>query len=597
MTPTHRSLRDHQRLITILLVLGLIGVYTFTFDDKVWIRLGSNSQSIQTVFLYLFSSFMFLGACLVRYSSASSMLKMSTSLALLMISLLWIFPGIRDNPMVSIILGVALGLLLSTLFFIGIFGLSSEMKIKVVGITLFSIYLGKYLINYVLAATGLNIILPILSAIFLLVFLVHYWVKYEEITDPDSLDKHPFPLRMMVLLGIIIFLSYFETFLVGNGIQFIDISNGGHWEWLNQLVHLAVFLGFYLVGKKPDYSRLLYTSLISTVFAYIFYILPLNASMMTSIFYNISDALGDIILFTLVGEIAFKHGRRPMVFSLLIFSVAAGVIAASYFGSEVYRLLRVNSVLFLGVLLMVFCAYLLILPMLFKYIDKELGKNKNPIRAVGRETAMFNHSLKNMIVQISCGIEVLKKTQQTLNEQIQETLDIMSESVDQMMDIVKYINSKAEEIIIVKELCNMGEIIDSVLDSIRMVEFRSKIDFKKVCDPTIELFCDRKRVRETLYNIVKNACEAIVRGEGEVKVEVLRTRKKIVCHVYDNGKGIPEGQIDKVFKSFYTTKELSNHNYGLGLTYCYIVMEQHQGTIEIQSEVNVGTCVSLIFPG
>ncbi|HOJ78459.1 MAG TPA: sensor histidine kinase [Bacillota bacterium] len=64
----------------------------------------------------------------------------------------------------------------------------------------------------------------------------------------------------------------------------------------------------------------------------------------------------------------------------------------------------------------------------------------------------------------------------------------------------------------------------------------------------------------------------------------------------DNGKGIPADQLEYLFKPFYTTKKLNSNNYGLGLTHCYVVMEQHKGRVEVESEEGKGTCFTLIFP-
>jgi signal transduction histidine kinase len=201
-----------------------------------------------------------------------------------------------------------------------------------------------------------------------------------------------------------------------------------------------------------------------------------------------------------------------------------------------------------------------------------------------------------MIVQISCGIEILKKSQKTINEQMQETFDIISDSVKQMLDIVKYINSSSEEIKIVKEPCRMEKIIDSVIDSIKLLVINKNIKIIKICDSNIILKCDKKRVKEALYNIIKNSCEAIEKDQGEVKIEATKNRRKVICKIYDNGKGIPSNQIQNIIKPFYTTKKIENNNYGLGLTHCYIVMEQHNGAIEIKSEEGMGTCISLLFP-
>jgi signal transduction histidine kinase len=165
-----------------------------------------------------------------------------------------------------------------------------------------------------------------------------------------------------------------------------------------------------------------------------------------------------------------------------------------------------------------------------------------------------------------------------------------------MTDIVKHIAANTEEIIIQKEFCFLEELLKQVIDSIELLNMGKNIQIVTsiCCDSALK--CDKKRVKEALFNIIKNSCEVFGRDAGIIKIEIIKKHKHLICKIADNGKGIPADKIQSIYKPFVTTKSLENNNFGLGLTHCHIVMEQHKGKIEIESSVNEGTCVSLTFP-
>jgi signal transduction histidine kinase len=65
--------------------------------------------------------------------------------------------------------------------------------------------------------------------------------------------------------------------------------------------------------------------------------------------------------------------------------------------------------------------------------------------------------------------------------------------------------------------------------------------------------------------------------------------------VRDTGKGIPPEELDRIFEPFYSTKDFG-HGTGLGLAIVKRVMEEHRGTVKVESKVGVGTMVVLSLP-
>jgi two-component system NtrC family sensor kinase len=78
----------------------------------------------------------------------------------------------------------------------------------------------------------------------------------------------------------------------------------------------------------------------------------------------------------------------------------------------------------------------------------------------------------------------------------------------------------------------------------------------------------------------------LVRRNGRENVEIL---------IKDTGAGIPEGDVDKIFEPFFSTKEVGKGT-GLGLSICYGIIEAHGGQIEVESRIDEGTTLRIILP-
>ncbi|UUZ97311.1 ATP-binding protein [Paenibacillus sp. P25] len=97
---------------------------------------------------------------------------------------------------------------------------------------------------------------------------------------------------------------------------------------------------------------------------------------------------------------------------------------------------------------------------------------------------------------------------------------------------------------------------------------------------------------QLLLNLVKNAFEAIPE-QGIVSIRLSLADRDAILEIQDNGKGIPESELDKIFIPFYTTKDSGT---GLGLSICHKIVQDHEGTIEVESELGKGTKFTITLP-
>lgn len=113
-------------------------------------------------------------------------------------------------------------------------------------------------------------------------------------------------------------------------------------------------------------------------------------------------------------------------------------------------------------------------------------------------------------------------------------------------------------------------------------------------DPSITLQADPSLLEQVLINLIVNAIEA-VKDKSNPKIVLSADKslnKRIVIRISDNGHGMPEEVLDKIFIPFFSTKKQGS---GIGLSLCKQIIMLHKGNIQVQSKEGIGTAFSLNF--
>src|SRR5678815_969057 len=93
-------------------------------------------------------------------------------------------------------------------------------------------------------------------------------------------------------------------------------------------------------------------------------------------------------------------------------------------------------------------------------------------------------------------------------------------------------------------------------------------------------------------NLIVNAIEAMPDG-GTLSINSKWTEETLQLEITDTGQGIPEDQIKKIFEPFYTTKE---QGLGLGMPYAKKIIEEHGGSLSLNSKAGEGTSIRITLP-
>ncbi|SHE50993.1 amino acid-binding domain sensor histidine kinase [Seinonella peptonophila] len=115
-----------------------------------------------------------------------------------------------------------------------------------------------------------------------------------------------------------------------------------------------------------------------------------------------------------------------------------------------------------------------------------------------------------------------------------------------------------------------------------------QIDISRSC----ELYADRHQVQQILLNLIMNAIQALDLG-GQLMISARSIEKHVRIEVIDNGHGIEEEEIYRIFEPFYSNK---NGGIGLGLAISYQLIKENHGSVHVKSQLEKGTNFTLTFP-
>ena len=109
------------------------------------------------------------------------------------------------------------------------------------------------------------------------------------------------------------------------------------------------------------------------------------------------------------------------------------------------------------------------------------------------------------------------------------------------------------------------------------------------------VLADARALNQVFLNLIKNAAEAFAGMGGHIEVDVREEGSWVVVEVRDDGPGIPESILNRLFEPFVTTKETTRGS-GLGLSISLRIVEDHDGSIEIQPREGPGTVARVALP-
>lgn len=209
--------------------------------------------------------------------------------------------------------------------------------------------------------------------------------------------------------------------------------------------------------------------------------------------------------------------------------------------------------------------------------------------ALGEVAAKVAHEIRNPLVSVG---GFAKRLEKKLQGNLKEYAGIIVKEVTRLEDILKEILGFVKEVRLSRENISLNVLVDDVLklmaSDIRDRGIVLMLDY----GPSPELFIDPHRVKEAIVNIISNAIQAIT-GSGSIYIRTYTENNNAVLEIQDTGRGISEEDRGFIFNPFFTTKPSGT---GLGLAITHRIIQEHNGSIEVESEVDKGTVLKIILP-
>ena len=222
------------------------------------------------------------------------------------------------------------------------------------------------------------------------------------------------------------------------------------------------------------------------------------------------------------------------------------------------------------------------------------------IAALAQLTSGIAHEIKNPLNSLSIHAQLINKIVNHNNltkpnmEKIKNSNKIILDEISRLSRIVDDFLTAVRPTVPTLTEVNVNEILDKVVAILSAeAKQRNILITKKYYQDMPNTLVDEHQILNAFINILKNSIEAIENTVGEITITTYVEKGSIKIEIADDGCGIPEENIKKIFEPYYTTKFYGT---GLGLTIVYRVIKAHQGLIEINSKVDEGTKFIISIP-
>src|ERR1051326_4054713 len=233
---------------------------------------------------------------------------------------------------------------------------------------------------------------------------------------------------------------------------------------------------------------------------------------------------------------------------------------------------------------------------------KELAQ-KERLASLGQASAEFVHDLGNPLTIVWGYVQLLaKRLEQSesgepgKNSNSVKELSIIEQNVRLCRELLTMWQSYGSVEASPPKPISVSDILREVVKGVTAMASQSAVDLKvAICEDPCVLMGDAVQVQRAIQNVVINAIKAAAEKKGTVIIECAQKDFYVDLRVEDNGVGITPAQINRIFDPYFTTKQAKSGT-GLGLFIAKKVVEDHSGSIKVESTPKVGTVFTIRLP-
>ncbi len=244
-----------------------------------------------------------------------------------------------------------------------------------------------------------------------------------------------------------------------------------------------------------------------------------------------------------------------------------------------------------------------------KINDDEIGKLSDTLNYMAEELqsreVLKNDFISSISHELRTPLTSIKGWAITLNDDsidkntlamgfeiIEKEADRLTSMVEELLDFSKFVSGK---ISLKRRFSSVEELIEFIELSMTPRAERCNIKFTVDLEKNIPMvYMDENRIKQVLINIIDNAFKFTPAG-GEISLKVVMDMGDVVITVTDTGYGISPEDLPRVTEKFYKGKSSKSKN-GIGLSICDEIVKLHNGTMDFQSKLDIGTRVIVKIP-
>ena len=222
-------------------------------------------------------------------------------------------------------------------------------------------------------------------------------------------------------------------------------------------------------------------------------------------------------------------------------------------------------------------------------VREELSKQSR-LGIIGLLSAGISHDIKNPLGSIMAASDLLERHTKN-NTEASELIGYIRNGADRILDITQSLLSGADvtddEPVVIKDLCS------SLSKQVIPICLEKGIKIVEDVDGALVAWGSLSALRMAIANVLKNAIEAVPREQGRIQITGRRCDGRVAIVISDNGPGIPPSMQKKIFDTLVTTKETGS---GIGLPVTRQIIEDMQGTMELETETGSGSTFIMWVP-
>jgi PAS domain S-box-containing protein len=212
--------------------------------------------------------------------------------------------------------------------------------------------------------------------------------------------------------------------------------------------------------------------------------------------------------------------------------------------------------------------------------------------SLGHLSAGIAHEIRNPLASININLQLLSRAFSEKSQEYEilfsalQGVERIKKIIDTTLDYVRFTKSSEQ-----KE--DLNQIILTTMPLVQVSMVKKDIEIKlELMDKIPQIKSDSKQIQQVLINLLTNANEAI-KSKGEIMIKTSCDNHDVILSITDTGEGITVENLKHIFEPFYTQKSGGT---GLGLSVVKEILDNHNATIEVNSQINKGTTFIIKFP-